>query len=151
MTDHEAMQIAYGEAKLAFDAGEYPVGALLVLNGEIVAQARNRVNADTDPTAHAEVLVIREGYKKLGGRKIEDCSLYTSLFPCPMCEKTIVEVGIRRVVYGATSFRWIREHKYVNLVPEVTGPVMERECRDIFIQRLKERNRTDILSFEQIP
>lgn len=103
----------------------------------------------TNPTAHAEMLVIREGYKKIGGKKIEDCTLYTSLFPCPMCEKTMVEVGIRRVVYGATSFRWIREYKYVNLVPEVTGPIMEKECREIFMEQLKRRGRNDILSYEK--
>ncbi|AFM12234.1 CMP/dCMP deaminase zinc-binding protein [Turneriella parva DSM 21527] len=141
------MTIAFAEAQEAFSRGEYPVGAVLLRDGEIIAKAGNRCVADVDPTAHAEVLVIREGYKKL--RSVSDCTLYTTLFPCPMCEKTIVEVGIRRVVYGATSFRWIREHKYVHLVPEVEGPVMQTECRDLFERRLRENGRKDILDFER--
>lgn len=142
------MTIAFAEAQEAFSRGEYPVGAVLLRDGEIIAKAGNRCVADVDPTAHAEVLVIREGYKKL--RSVSDCTLYTTLFPCPMCEKTIVEVGIRRVVYGATSFRWIREHKYVHLVPEVEGPVMQTECRDLFERRLRENGRKDILDFEEL-
>lgn len=141
------MTIAFAEAQEAFGRGEYPVGAVLLRDGEIIAKAGNRCVADVDPTAHAEMLVIREGYKKL--RSVSDCTLYTTLYPCPMCEKAIVEVGIRRVVYGATSFKWIREHKFVNLVPVITGPVMQAECRGLFEKRLEENGRSDILEFER--
>ena len=150
MTDSEYMRMAFAEALAAYEQGEYPVGALLVSDDEIVAKQRNRCNADTDPTAHAEILAIREGYKKLNGKSLSNCTLYTTLFPCPMCEKTIVEVGIRKVVYGATSFKWIREHKYIHLTPELIGPIMETECRDLFIKRLKENKRDDILSYEKL-
>ena len=148
MNDSEYMKLALSEAQLAFDEGEYPVGALLVLDNQIISKQRNRCKLDQDPTAHAEILTIREGYKKLNGESMKACTLYTTLFPCPMCEKTIVEVGIGKVVYGATSFKWIRDHKYVHLVPEVIGPIMEPECRDLFIKRLEENNRADILSYE---
>jgi tRNA(adenine34) deaminase len=148
MNEINFMSIALAEAQLAFERGEYPVGAVLVRGDEIVAKAGNRCVADVDPTAHAEVLVIREGYKKL--RSVSDCTLYTTLYPCPMCEKTIVEVGIRHVVYGATSFKWIREHKYVHLVPEFTGPVMQTQCRELFEKRLEENGRNDILDFERL-
>lgn len=151
MTDQEFMNEAYAEAKKAFDRGEYPVGALLVQNNIIVARNSNMCVVDTDPTAHAEILVIREAYKKLKrpeGSTFRDCVLYTTLFPCPMCEKTIVEVGIPKVVYGATSFKWIREYKYKTLLPMVIGPIMENECRSIFQQRLEENGRTEILSYE---
>lgn len=149
MTDLEFMQIAFAEAQDAYACGEYPVGALLVKDGDIVAQAGNRCVRDLDPTAHAEILVIRDGYKKLAGKNLRDCTLYTTLYPCPMCEKTMVEVGIRKVIYGATTFRWIREHKYVKLVPEIHGPIMEKDCREIFIRRLEENGRNDILAYEQ--
>ena len=150
MKDSEYMKIAFTEALAAFDLGEYPVGAVLVLRDQVISKQRNRCNLDTDPTAHAEILAIREGYKKLNGKSLSECTLYTTLFPCPMCEKTIVEVGIRKVVYGAISFKWIREYKYINLVPTVIGPIMEPECRDLFIRRLKENKRDDILSYENI-
>jgi len=149
MNDFEVMQIAYGEARIAYDRGEYPVGAVLVSGGQIIVQAGNRCVIDTDPTAHAEILAIRQGYKLLGGRSMKDCTLFTTMFPCPMCEKTIVEVGIGRVVYGATPFKWIREHKYVKLVPTYNGPIMQTECRELFQMRLQQNGREDILSYEK--
>ncbi len=142
------MKIAFEEAKIAFDRGEYPVGAVLVENDQIIAKAGNRSILDSDPTAHAEILVIREGYKKLDRKSLRHCTLYTTLFPCPMCEKTIVEVGIPRVVFGATTFKWIREYKYVNLIPTIAGPIMEEESRALFQKRLEENGRDDILSYE---
>ncbi len=142
------MRIAFSEAQIAFDYGEYPVGAVLVNEGQIIAQAHNRCVVDTDPTAHAEILAIRKGYKQLGGKSMKDCTLYTTMYPCPMCEKTIVEVGIGRVVYGATPFKWIREHKYVKLVPAYAGPIMQTECRELFQRRLQQNGREDILSYE---
>ena len=148
MTDDEYMAIAFAEARVAYERGEYPVGAVVTHQGQIIARAGNRCVADTDPTAHAEMLVIRASYKKL--KSLSDCTLYTTLFPCPMCEKTIVEVGIPRVVYGATSFKWIREHKYVQLVPQVEGPIMQAECRSLFERRLEENGRYDILDYEKI-
>jgi tRNA(adenine34) deaminase len=149
MSDLEIMNIAFEEAKIAFERGEYPVGAVLMENNRVISKAGNRCNLDLDPTAHAEILVIREAYKKLNGKSLKHCTLYTTLFPCPMCEKTIVEVGIPRVVFGATTFKWIREHKYINLVPTITGPIMEEECRTLFEQRLEENGRDDILSYER--
>jgi tRNA(adenine34) deaminase len=148
MTDSEAMQIAFEEAKLAFDRGEYPVGAVIVEGDHLIARAGNRCVIDFDPTAHAEILAIKEAYKILGGKSLKGCKLYTTMFPCPMCENTMIEVGVGAVVYGASPFRWIREHKYLNLRPTISGPIMEKECRDLFERRLIENHRNDILNFE---
>jgi tRNA(adenine34) deaminase len=148
MTDQQAMEIAFAEAKDAFDRGEISVGAVLVANDEIIAKAGNRCVVDRDPTAHAEILVIREAYKKLNGASFKDCKLYTTMFPCPMCENTMIEVGLGSVIYGASPFRWIREHKYVHLRPTMTGPIMNQECRELFERRLSENKRDDILNFE---
>ena len=78
------MRLALEEARLAFDAGEVPVGAVLVCGGEVVARAHNRVEADKDATAHAELLCMREGMAKRGPR-LGDCTLYVTLEPCAMC------------------------------------------------------------------
>lgn len=97
------MQIALAEAEAAIAAGEVPIGAVLVdgLSGEVLARAHNRVDSDADPTAHAEMLVIRAGAAKLGAKRLEACDLYVTLEPCAMCATAISFARLRRVYYGA--------------------------------------------------
>ena len=149
MTTLEFMQRAYKEALAAYDRGEYPVGAVLVRDNEIIASFGNNVHSNLDPTDHAEILVIREACKNLQRLKLRDCTLYTTLFPCPMCESTILEVGIPKVVYGATTFKWIREIKFDRSKCEFDGPIMENECKGIFVKKLRERGRIDILEYDK--
>lgn len=95
------MEAALAEARAAGERGEVPVGAVLVLNGEIVAQAGNRTRAENDVTAHAEVAVIREAAKKLGQERLTGADLYVTLEPCTLCAAAISFARIRRLYYGA--------------------------------------------------
>lgn len=101
--DRRFMQIALAEAAKARDAGEIPVGAALARGGDLIAAAGNRTLRDCDPTAHAEVLVLREAAKRLGNHRLADLTLYVTLEPCPMCAGAICEARCRRIVYGASD------------------------------------------------
>jgi tRNA(adenine34) deaminase len=98
----EAMAIAIEEAKAAANRGEVPVGACVVsATGEILARAGNRTLELKDPTAHAEMLALREAAAKLGSERLTDCDLYVTLEPCAMCAGAISHARIRRVYFGA--------------------------------------------------
>lgn len=97
-----AMALALAEAERAAAAGEVPVGAVLVdAAGAVLAAAHNRVEAAHDPTAHAELLVLREGARRLGRARLDDCDLYATLEPCPMCAAAIGLARIRRLYFAA--------------------------------------------------
>jgi tRNA(adenine34) deaminase len=98
--DSYYMQIALEESKKAFAAGEVPIGAVIVLNGEVIAQAHNLKETWLDPTAHAEMVAIREACKKLNRWRLTGATLYVTLEPCPMCAGAIVQSRIDRLVYG---------------------------------------------------
>jgi len=101
MTDY--MEIALSEAQAAAERGEVPVGAVLVdeASGDIIAQSGNRTEELNDATAHAEVLVIRQGGKRLGTPRLENCDLYVTLEPCAMCATAISFARLRRLHFGA--------------------------------------------------
>ncbi|MBR5224673.1 MAG: nucleoside deaminase [Clostridia bacterium] len=101
MTREEIMQKAIEEAYAALDAGEVPVGAVVVCEGEIIASAHNEREALCDPTAHAEVLALRRAAKKLGRRRLSGCTLFVTLEPCPMCAGAIVMSEPDAVIFGA--------------------------------------------------
>lgn len=95
------MEIALAEARAAGARGEVPVGAVLVLDGAVLAQAGNRTRAENDITAHAEVAVIREASRKLGQERLAGADLYVTLEPCTLCAAAISFARIRRLYYGA--------------------------------------------------
>ncbi len=95
------MEIALAEARAAGERGEVPVGAVLVLDGAVVAQSGNRTRAESDVTAHAEVAVIREASRKLGQERLTGADLYVTLEPCTLCAAAISFARIRRLYYGA--------------------------------------------------
>ncbi|NSX54489.1 nucleoside deaminase [Parasulfitobacter algicola] len=98
------MDLALDQARLAADRGEVPVGAVLVApSGQIVAKAGNRTRELSDPTAHAEVLVLREGCKALGSERLSGYDLYVTLEPCPMCAAVISNARIARLYYAAAD------------------------------------------------
>lgn len=102
MTTHRRwMQEALSEAEAAAEAGDVPVGAVVVQNGEIVGRGRNRVEHQENPTAHAEMLAIQEACTTLGTKHLPDCTLYVTLEPCPMCAGAIVLARLQRLVFGA--------------------------------------------------
>src|ERR1700728_3158605 len=97
------MDLALDEARAAGERGEVPVGAIIVRDGAVIARAGNRVIAEHDPTAHAELVAIRAAGAKLGSERLEDCDLYVTLEPCAMCAGAIAFARIRRLYYGAAD------------------------------------------------
>lgn len=143
----EYMQLALAEARAARDAGEVPVGAVMVRDGAVLARAGNRTLRDQDPTAHAEALVIRDSAAQLGSWRLDGCSLYVTLEPCAMCAGAIVLARLERVVFGAWdakagmagSVADLLRHPRLNHRPQVLGGVRAEECgvllTDFFRQR----------------
>lgn len=103
MTAPSFMDLALKAAQTAGNAGEVPIGCVIVRNGEVVASAGNRTLTDKDPTAHAEVLAIRQAARTLGSERLVDCDLYVTLEPCTMCAAAISFARIRRLYYGAAD------------------------------------------------
>jgi tRNA(adenine34) deaminase len=99
--DLHFMQLALAEARASAEAGEVPIGALLVHEGAMLARSGNRTIRDNDPTAHAEIVVIREAARLLGNYRLSGATLYVTLEPCAMCAGAIVQARIPRLVYGA--------------------------------------------------
>ena len=97
------MELAIHEARAAAAAGEVPIGCVVVRGHEVIARAGNRTIADTDPTAHAEMLAIRQAAAALGSERLTDCEVYVTLEPCAMCAAAISFARIRRLYYGAAD------------------------------------------------
>ena len=103
MTDAYYMRLAITEAKKAADMGEVPVGAVIVDSfGEVISTAHNLRESLNDPTAHAEILAIRDAAKKLKTHDLSGCEIYTTCYPCPMCMSAIIWANIKKVYYGNT-------------------------------------------------
>ncbi len=103
---HETwMRVALEEARMAAEMGEIPVGAVLVKDGAVIARAHNRREIDHDPTAHAEMLCMKEGARLLGDWRLRGCTLYVTLEPCPMCAGAMVMSQLSECVYGAHDDR----------------------------------------------
>lgn len=97
------MDLALEEARAAEAAGEVPIGCVVVRGGSVIASAGNRTIADRDPTAHAEMLAIRDAARALGSERLTDCDIYVTLEPCAMCAGAISFARIRRLYYGASD------------------------------------------------
>ena len=101
ISDLEAMEAALAEAQLAAEGGEVPIGAVVVHQGEIVTRGQNRVVRDSDPTAHAEIVALREAARVLGNYRLEGCTLYVTLEPCAMCAGAMIHARLDRLVFAA--------------------------------------------------
>ncbi len=102
-SDLEAMQAALAEALAAAEAGEVPIGAVALLNGEIIARGQNRVIRTSDPTAHAEIVALRAAANALGNYRLNGVTLYVTLEPCAMCAGAMIHARIDRLVYAAAD------------------------------------------------
>lgn len=140
MKSPEAMSIALAEARAAVARGEVPVGAVVVsAKGEVLARAGNRTLELKDPTAHAEILVLREAAAKRGSERLTDCDLYVSLEPCAMCAAAISFARIRRIYFGASDEKMgavehgprFFQQPTCHHRPEVYGGIGEREAREL--------------------
>jgi tRNA(adenine34) deaminase len=141
------MEIALEEARAAAERGEVPVGCAIALGGEVIARAGNRTLAERDPTAHAELLAIREAARALNSERLVDCDLYVTLEPCTMCAAAIAFARIRRLYYGAADPKGGAVESGVRFFagptchhrPEVYGGIRQRDAaallRDFFAGR----------------
>lgn len=135
--DHAAMGLALALADEASEAGEVPVGAVVLHAGEVVGRGRNRREADQDPSAHAELLALREAAATLGTWRLEACTLVVTLEPCPMCAGAAWAARIGRVVFGAPdpsagavgSLYNVAVDSRLNHQSEVRHGVRSEECR----------------------
>jgi tRNA(adenine34) deaminase len=101
--DSDAMDLALAEARQAGEAGEVPVGAIVVIGDRVIGAAGNRREADSDPTAHAEILALRQAAAALGSWRLTEATLYVTLEPCPMCAGALVAGRVGRLVFGAVD------------------------------------------------
>src|SRR5262250_1265475 len=141
------MDMALAEARAAGERGEVPVGCVLVRDGEVIARAGNRTIADRDPTAHAEMIAIRQAAHVLRSERLEDCDLYVTLEPCAMCAGALSFARIRRLYYGAADPKGGAVENGVKFFtsstchhrPEIYGGLAEAAAGDLLKDFFKQR------------
>ena len=147
MRDEDFMHEALLEAEKAFNKGEVAVGAVLTYKGEIIARAHNLVESSFDPTAHAEILCIREGAKVLNNWRLLETTLYCTLEPCPMCAGAMIHSRIGSLVWGAPDLRcgahgsWVDLFGQAHPIHQVTvkSGVLASDCADLIRNFFKVR------------
>ncbi len=136
MTDEDYLRLAMEEAEAAAEAGEVPVGAVLVGAGVVLGRGQNRVLRDSDPTAHAEIVAMRQAAQASNNYRLTGCILYTTLEPCSMCAGAMIHARLGRLVYGADdpkagaagSVVIVLNHPRLNHQVEITRGVLADEC-----------------------
>ncbi len=145
------MKLALEQAKMAFNQGEVPVGAVLVKNGKVIARSYNKRETEQNTLSHAELNVISEASSKLGDWRLNDCELYVTVEPCPMCLGAILQTNIKKLVYGASEPNFGAVESKTNLLKsyesklEVYPGVLERQSENLmkkFFQKV--RNKTHL-------
>ena len=147
--DEQWMKIALIEAKLAMDENEVPVGAILVHENNLIAQAHNQPIKNNDPTAHAEIEVLRKAGEKLQNYRLAKTTLYVTLEPCAMCLGAMIHARIERVVFGASDPKSgvcgstidLSSESIFNHQISVSGGVLEHECKNILQSFFKLRRK----------
>jgi len=146
--DEEFIKIALASAGKALALGEVPIGACLVdADGKIIATGYNRTITDSDPTAHAEILALREAAIKINNYRLTGTTLYTTIEPCVMCAGTLVNARVKRLVYGAADERFgavetifrLCDNERLNHRIEITSGVLADECRQLIQDFFKAR------------
>ena|SRR5579863_1985042 len=141
------MEEALRAAQRALDAGEVPVGAIVVCQGRIVGRGWNRNITDNDPTAHAEIVALREAAANLGNHRIGDCELFATIEPCAMCAGAMVHARLKRLVYGADdpkagavhSVMEVANHPRLNHKMEIRGGVLAGRCAELLQKFFRDR------------
>ena len=145
--DLEAMQEALAQARLAAAAGEVPIGALIVREGEIVAWGQNRVLRDVDPTAHAEIVALRGAAAAVGNYRLNGCTLYVTLEPCAMCAGAMIHARLDRLVFAAAdpkagaagSVLGVVNHPQLNHQMVVEQGILAEEAGELLRSFFRER------------
>lgn len=130
------MELALAEARMAAEAGEVPVGALVIMDGEIMGRAGNRNLRDHDPSAHAEIIALRQAAERIGNHRLTGCVLYATIEPCAMCAGAIIHARIAKLVYGARDLKAgaagsvidVINHPRLNHKMEVVSGVLADQC-----------------------
>ncbi len=154
--DEKFMKAAMAQAKRATKIAEVPIGCVIVKDGQIIGRGSNRRNKDRSPLAHAEIIAIRRASKAIGDWRLEDCTMYVTLEPCPMCAGAIVQARIPRVVIGAVnpkagcagSVLNILQEEGFNHQAEVETGVLGEECSQMlsaFFKSLREEKKKEKL------
>ena len=141
------MEEALRAAQRALEAGEVPVGAVVVCQGKIAGRGWNRNIADSDPTAHAEIVALREAGAAIGNHRLAECELFATIEPCPMCAGALEHARIKRLVYGADdpkagavqSVMQVLNHPQLNHKVEVRGGVLAGRCAELLQTFFKSR------------
>lgn len=147
LIDKKYMQLALKQAQKAISHGDVPVGAIIVRNGQVIAEACNMREVEQDATAHAEIIAIKQACDFLKTWRLSDCTMYVTLEPCPMCAGAIVLSRLRRLVYGvadakmgaAESLFNIVDNKSLNHSVSVTAGLCEAECRAMLQEFFKQK------------
>jgi tRNA(adenine34) deaminase len=147
ISDREAMEAALAEARLAAEAGEVPIGAVLVRADEIVARGQNSVIRTNDPTAHAEIVALRAAAQAIGNYRLNGCRLYVTLEPCAMCAGAMIHARIDRLVYAAAdpkagaagSVLTVLNHPQLNHQMAVENGVLAQEAGELLRGFFRER------------
>ncbi|AFM39132.1 cytosine/adenosine deaminase [Desulfosporosinus acidiphilus SJ4] len=148
MLHQDWMRLALIQAQMAYEQGEVPIGAVIVHNDTVIAEAHNEKELRNDPTAHAEILAIQRAAETMGTWRLTDASLYVTLEPCPMCAGAILQARLKNLVYGTMDLKGgatgsvlnVMDFKLWNHKVEVVAGVLEDECSDIlkhFFKRLR--------------
>ena len=150
MNDNHFMQQALAQARLAGHAGEVPVGAVIVKDGNVIATGRNAPITDHDPTAHAEIKALRAAAQLLGNYRLVDCELFVTLEPCTMCVGAMLHARLKRVVFGAYDAKTgaagsqsnVFENLSLNHQTAVQGGVLADECAQVLQDFFKAKRQT---------
>jgi len=134
--DIEFMKLAFQEAQKSKEMNEVPVGAIIVLNGEVISKSHNKSISENDPTSHAEINALRNAANRIGNYRLTGATLYATLEPCAMCYGAIIHARISRLVFGAYDTKTgvcgssinLHEQECFNHAPEITGGVLEKDC-----------------------
>ena len=152
-TDGQWMRRALVAAREARERGEVPIGTCIVADGELLAVAGNRTITDQDPTAHAEMVALREAAHKVGNYRLTNGVVYSTIEPCVMCAGALIQARIKRLVYGARDERagavdsrfGVCSTDFLNHRIDVSAGLMENECREIMQEFFRERRKQKIL------
>ncbi len=147
ISDLEEMKAALAEARAAGEAGEVPIGAVLVHDGLLIARGQNRVLRENDPTAHAEIVALRAGSAALGNYRLAGCTLYVTLEPCAMCVGAMIHARLDRLVFGALdpkagacgSVLHVLNHPQLNHKMAVEQGILADESGDLLRSFFRER------------
>ena len=149
------MELALEQAALAAQAGEVPVGALVIKDGEIIGRGHNRNLLDNDPTAHAEIVALRQAAARVGNHRLSGCVLFSTIEPCSMCAGALIHARIARLVYGAADVKAgaagsvlaVLNHPRLNHKMEITTGILSERCSTViqdFFRQKREPTESEI-------